>query len=114
MVVNTRALQNRIDELIENSVFSEPEARILAFKEDGYSVIKIKAGGDFGTHLNDDIRRIEKVRKAIGDDLQLAVELNQVLSVSEACIPGKHEAWHTGTLIKQIMHNVKMSNPYSY
>ncbi len=56
----------------------------LGYKKDGYTVIKIKAGGDFGKHLHDDIKRIEKVRCALGNDVRLAVDLNQALSVVEA------------------------------
>ncbi|MCG2462243.1 mandelate racemase/muconate lactonizing enzyme family protein [Flavobacteriaceae bacterium F89] len=62
---------------------SELVEECLEFKEEGYTVIKIKAGGDFGTHLNEDVKRIEKVRTALGDDIRLAVDLNQALSVSQ-------------------------------
>lgn len=56
----------------------------LSFKEEGYNVIKMKAAGDFGTHLKEDVKRIEKVRTALGNDIRLAVDLNQALTVSQA------------------------------
>lgn len=62
---------------------SELVQECLNFKEEGYTVIKMKAGGDFGAHLTEDVKRIEKVRNALGDDIRLAVDLNQVLSVSQ-------------------------------
>lgn len=55
----------------------------ISFKEAGYSIVKIKAGGDFGTHLKEDVRRIGKVRSALGDDIRLAVDLNQALTVPQ-------------------------------
>lgn len=55
----------------------------LSFKEAGYSIIKIKAGGDFGTHLKDDVRRIGKVRTILGEGIRLAVDLNQALTVPQ-------------------------------
>tara|TARA_R100001369_G_scaffold92914_1_gene141417 strand:- start:10355 stop:11494 length:1140 start_codon:yes stop_codon:yes gene_type:complete len=55
----------------------------LSFKEAGYSIIKIKAGGDFGTHLKEDVIRIGKVRTGLGDDIRLAVDLNQALTVPQ-------------------------------
>ncbi|QEC51933.1 L-alanine-DL-glutamate epimerase-like enolase superfamily enzyme [Anseongella ginsenosidimutans] len=56
----------------------------LSYKEKGYSVIKIKAGGDFASHLQQDVKRIEKVRIALGNNIQLAVDLNQALTVDQA------------------------------
>lgn len=56
----------------------------LEFQKDGYSVIKIKVGGDFGSHLDTDVKRVQKVRGALGDDISLAVDLNQALSVQQA------------------------------
>ncbi len=55
----------------------------LSFKEEGYNIIKIKAGGDFGSRLDDDVKRIGKVRAALGDDIKLAVDLNQALNVTQ-------------------------------
>ena len=56
----------------------------MTYQEEGYDIIKIKTAGDFGRHLKQDILRIEKVRKALGDKIQIAVDANQVLSVDQA------------------------------
>lgn len=63
------------DELIEEC---------LGYKEDGYTVIKIKAGGDFASHLHADVKRIEKVRDALGSNIRLAVDTNQAMTVPQA------------------------------
>ena len=62
------------DELIEEC---------LGYREDGYDTLKIKVGGDYGTHLQEDIKRIEKVRNALGFDINLALDFNQVLTVTQ-------------------------------
>lgn len=56
----------------------------LSFKKAGYSVIKMKVGGNFGAHLNQDIKRVAQVRSALGTDIRLAVDLNQALTVPQA------------------------------
>lgn len=58
-------------------------AECLGYMEDGYDTLKIKVGGDYGTHLQEDIKRIEKVRNALGFDINLALDFNQVLRVGQ-------------------------------
>lgn len=52
--------------------------------EDGYSTIKIKVGYKRGTEPKEDIRRIEAVRNAIGDDIGLMIDANNAWTAGEA------------------------------
>lgn len=63
---------------------SELIEECLHYQEKGYTTIKIKAGGDFGSHLTEDAKRVKKVREAIGDSIQLAVDTNQIMKVDQA------------------------------
>ena len=54
--------------------------------EQGYRALKLKVG--FPT-LKEDIKRVQFVRKIIGEDLRLMVDANQVLTVGEAIMRGK-------------------------
>ena len=56
----------------------------LYYVSQGYTTIKIKAGGDFATHLCEDAERVQMIRNHIGQDIQLAVDTNQVMSVTQA------------------------------
>jgi len=47
---------------------------------DGYRLIKLKVGAD----LEDDVRRLAIARRAVGPDVHLAVDANQVWGVSDA------------------------------
>jgi L-fuconate dehydratase len=47
---------------------------------DGYQLIKLKVGAD----LEDDVRRLAIARRAVGPDVHLAVDANQVWGVSDA------------------------------
>lgn len=57
--------------------------------EDGYRILKIKAGIDY----KDDIRAMKLIREAVGRDVRLRVDANQGYSVSEAvcALEGFHE-----------------------
>lgn len=52
----------------------------------GYKALKLKIG--FPT-LNEDIKRIQFVKKIIGEDVRLMIDANQVLTVGEAISRGK-------------------------
>ncbi|HLK61454.1 MAG TPA: mandelate racemase/muconate lactonizing enzyme family protein, partial [Chthonomonadaceae bacterium] len=54
--------------------------------EQGFRAVKIKVG--YPT-LREDIRRVQVVRQAIGDDVRLMVDANQSLTVKEALLRGK-------------------------
>jgi L-fuconate dehydratase len=47
---------------------------------DGYTLIKLKVGGDRA----DDVRRLALARQAVGDDIRIAVDANQRWDVAEA------------------------------
>ncbi|GAB3661397.1 hypothetical protein GCM10028791_35880 [Echinicola sediminis] len=55
----------------------------LSYKNEGYSTVKIKAGGHLASHLDKDAKRIEKVRKALGGEIRLAVDTNQAMTVDQ-------------------------------
>ena len=57
-------------------------ADILRFQSEGYHQTKIKVGGT--DDWKDDIRRVEKIRKAVGEDFGIAVDSNQKWDVETA------------------------------
>ena len=57
---------------------------MLRYVEEGYQTVKFKVGSDNGTNMERDIRRIEKVRKAVGKDIGIAVDANQRWGVEDA------------------------------
>lgn len=77
------------DELVEDMV---------RYVEEGYTTVKFKVGSNDGTDMERDLRRIEKVRKAVGDKIGVAVDCNQRWDVDSAykfaklCEP-YHLAW---------------------
>ncbi len=56
------------DELVEQA---------LEAQRDGYDTFKMKVGANFGRHPDDDVKRVAAVRKALGDQMKLAVDANQ-------------------------------------
>ena len=58
----------------------------VAAKESGYSIVKMKVGVKGGTDIREDAHRVHAVRKAIGDDMRLAIDANNV--------------WRAGTAIR--------------
>ncbi|MFV0466680.1 MAG: mandelate racemase/muconate lactonizing enzyme family protein [Lachnospiraceae bacterium] len=68
------------------SVLDDDETLIeelLRFKEEGYTTTKFKVGG-YGTKICGDIRRLEKVRRALGDGMEIAVDANQAWDADTA------------------------------
>lgn len=57
---------------------------MVRYVEEGYKTIKFKVGSDLGRDMERDVRRLELVRKAVGDDINVAVDGNQVWTVDEA------------------------------
>lgn len=53
----------------------------LEAKSRGFGGVKLKVGKP---HVSDDVKRLEAVRKAIGDDIELMVDANQGFTVAEA------------------------------
>lgn len=54
------------------------------YVSEGYTTVKFKVGSDDGTNMERDVRRLEKVRKAVGDQIDIAVDANQRWSVEDA------------------------------
>lgn len=63
------------DELIED---------MERYVDEGYTTIKFKIGSDFGKNMKRDIRRLEKIRKAVGPKIEIAIDANQVWNTDEA------------------------------
>ncbi len=68
--------------------YSEAEVQRICAQavEQGFRAVKIKVG--FPTPA-EDVRRVEVVRRAIGDDVRLMVDANQSLTVKEAIRRGR-------------------------
>ncbi|MDR1204119.1 MAG: mandelate racemase/muconate lactonizing enzyme family protein [Peptococcaceae bacterium] len=56
----------------------------LEYVEDGYSMLKIKVGYDLGQNLRADYRRVERVRRAVGDDIHIIVDANGIYDAATA------------------------------
>lgn len=57
--------------------------------DQGFRAVKIKVGAD---SLEEDVRRVEQVREAVGDDVEVMVDANQALTKAEAIRRGKRFA----------------------
>lgn len=57
---------------------------MVRYVEEGYKTVKFKVGSDWGKNMDRDAARMEKVRAAVGPDIQIAVDGNQVWNVEEA------------------------------
>lgn len=69
------------------SLLSDDEdltADMVRYVEEGYRTIKFKVGSDWGKNMERDARRMEKVRAAVGEDIEIAVDANQVWNVEDA------------------------------
>jgi len=67
--------------LLEDSELVEDMQRYVS---EGYTTVKFKIGSDLGKNLERDLRRVELVRGAIGNDINLAVDGNQVWDAETA------------------------------
>ncbi|WP_367568690.1 enolase C-terminal domain-like protein [Lacrimispora sp.] len=59
-------------------------ADMVRYVEEGYRTVKLKVGSDWGKNMERDVRRVEKVRKAVGNHVEIAVDGNQVWNVEQA------------------------------
>lgn len=57
---------------------------MLRYVSEGFTTVKFKVGSDKGTNMERDIRRIGKVREAVGENIGIAVDANQRWSVEDA------------------------------
>ncbi|MGE4353242.1 MAG: enolase C-terminal domain-like protein [Oscillospiraceae bacterium] len=79
---------------------------------EGYKTVKFKVGSDWGNDMARDIRRLGKVRAAVGEDIEIAVDANQVFSVPEALkfaemIQPYHVAWYEEPVHSHDMNAIK-------
>lgn len=54
------------------------------YVSEGYKTVKFKVGTNRGKNMERDITRLAKVREAVGDEIGIAVDANQVFTVEEA------------------------------
>lgn len=54
------------------------------YVSEGFTTVKFKVGSDKGRNMERDLRRIEKVREAVGEKIGIAVDANQRWSVEDA------------------------------
>ncbi|WP_162287804.1 mandelate racemase/muconate lactonizing enzyme family protein [Indiicoccus explosivorum] len=59
----------------------------LSYKEEGYRAIKLRAGA---LGIAKDVKRIQAVREAVGDDFDIMVDCNERLTYPEALQLGRH------------------------
>lgn len=62
----------------------ELEADMVRYVEQGYKTVKFKVGSDWGRDMDRDARRMERVRAAVGPNIEIAVDANQVWDVEGA------------------------------
>lgn len=97
---------------------------MVRYVEEGYKTVKFKVGSDWGKNMERDARRMEKVRRAVGPDIEIAVDGNQVWSVEEAfkfaeMIRPYNPAWyeepvhsHDMNAIRELREKVNMKIGY--
>ncbi|MGE8378505.1 MAG: enolase C-terminal domain-like protein [Sphingobacterium sp.] len=66
-----------------NYTLQELENEVALFLDAGVDCYKMKIGKDFGTNMADDIDRVKHVRKLAGDQMQVAVDVNQIWSSAD-------------------------------
>lgn len=69
------------------SLLSEDEdlvADMVRYVNEGYKTIKFKVGSDWGKNMERDVRRMRKIRQAVGPDIEIAIDGNQVWNVKDA------------------------------
>jgi L-alanine-DL-glutamate epimerase-like enolase superfamily enzyme len=79
----------------------------LAFKENGYKTLKMKFCG-FDTTIREDIKRIYFVRKAIGEDMELAVDANQCMNLDRALSFSKEAEAMSLAWIEEPIHSASL------
>lgn len=97
---------------------------MVRYVEEGYKTVKFKVGSDWGKNMERDARRMEKVRRAVGPDIEIVVDGNQVWSVEEALkfadmIRPYNPAWyeepvhsHDMNAIRELREKVNMKIGY--
>lgn len=97
---------------------------MVRYVEEGYKTVKFKVGSDWGKNMERDAARMEKVRAAVGPDIEIAVDGNQVWNVEDALkfaemIRPYNPAWyeepvhsHDMNAIRQLREKVDMTIGY--
>ncbi len=67
-----------------NRTVDQLVAEMRDFVSGGYRTVKMKVGKDFGSRMDEDVERVRAVREAIGNDVALAVDANQIWSAAQA------------------------------
>ncbi|MDR1193960.1 MAG: mandelate racemase/muconate lactonizing enzyme family protein [Peptococcaceae bacterium] len=62
----------------------EVAEKSLLYIKEGYRVLKIKVGYDGGKNLTADIRRVERLRREVGGEIEIIVDANGAYDVSTA------------------------------
>jgi len=57
---------------------------MLDFVASGFKTLKMKVGKNFGRNMDEDVRRVKAVRKAVGTNVRLAVDGNQTWTSGQA------------------------------
>lgn len=96
--------------LLEDSELVEDMVRYV---EEGYNTIKFKVGSGSGKDIERDVRRLEKVRKAVGEMVEIAVDANQRWGVEDASqfaqmIKPFHPAWFEEPIHAHDMNGIKV------
>lgn len=73
-----------------NHTLDELVAEQRGFVEQGFPRVKMKIGKDFGQAEREDLQRLEAVRKAIGDDVELYVDANNGYHAKQAIRMARH------------------------
>lgn len=67
-----------------NYTYAQLEKEAGFFLDQGMDCIKMKVGKSFGTRMEEDIERVQFMRRLIGSGVRLAVDANQIWTVEEA------------------------------
>ena len=98
------------------SLLSDDEELVedmVRYVEEGYRTIKFKVGSDWGTNMERDVERLRKVRAAVGSNIEIAVDANQVFNTEEAVqfcqmIKPYHPAWYEEPVHSHDMNAIKV------
>jgi L-alanine-DL-glutamate epimerase-like enolase superfamily enzyme len=79
---------DRIAAYATNGWVNFDRSKLIAALEEivarGFRAIKMKVGVDQGSRMDEDVRRVKAVRKALGEKIQIAVDANQCWRVDDA------------------------------
>ncbi len=97
------------------SLLSDDEdlvADMVRYAEEGYHTVKFKVGSDWGKNMERDARRMEKVRAAVGPEIEVAIDGNQVWSVEDALkfadmVRPYHPAWFEEPIHSHDMNGIQ-------